>query len=104
MLQNNYLSGLDSLLPKSKTDRQFTLIHINLVSQYIYISISFSVVSTLRNFVRLFNKAHEENIKQIEAEKKKEEKDKETSNEPSKPSDSKIESKDIKKHPTKTAK
>lgn len=54
--------------------------------------------------MRLFNKAHDENCKQLEAEKKKAERDKETSNEPSKPSDSKIESKDIKKSPIKTVK
>ncbi|KAK1436353.1 hypothetical protein QVD17_02132 [Tagetes erecta] len=39
------------------------------------------VVSTLRNFVRMFNQAHEENCKQIEAEKKKAEKEKESTNE-----------------------
>lgn len=31
----------------------------------------FSVVSTLCSFVKMFNKAHEENCQQIEAEKKK---------------------------------
>ncbi|XP_024961028.1 formin-like protein 13 [Cynara cardunculus var. scolymus] len=51
------------------------------------------VVSTLRNFVRMFNQAHEENIKQQEAEKKKAVK--EASKETSKPSDSNIESEQI---------
>ncbi|CAH1449234.1 unnamed protein product [Lactuca virosa] len=45
------------------------------------------VVSTLKNFVRTFNQAHDENCKQIEAEKKKAEK--EALEEKSKPNDSK---------------
>nr|GEZ56204.1 hypothetical protein [Tanacetum cinerariifolium] len=45
------------------------------------------VVATLQNFVRTFIQAHDENCKQIEAEKKKAEK--EASNDISKPSDSK---------------
>ncbi|KAI3827543.1 hypothetical protein L1987_01620 [Smallanthus sonchifolius] len=50
------------------------------------------VVSTLRNFVSMFNQAHDENCKQLEAEKKKAEKEKESSNEMSKPADPNIES------------
>ncbi|XP_071726855.1 formin-like protein 18 [Rutidosis leptorrhynchoides] len=60
------------------------------------------VVSTLRNFVRMFNQAHDENLKQIEAEKKKAEK--EASNELSKPSDSDIVSEHIKDSPVKPVK
>nr|XP_043629693.1 formin-like protein 13 [Erigeron canadensis] len=60
------------------------------------------VVSTLRNFVRMFNQAHEENCKKLEAEIKKAEKD--ASNELSKPCDSKMESEKIKNSPIKTVK
>ncbi|KAF5813030.1 putative tensin phosphatase, C2 domain, formin, FH2 domain, protein-tyrosine phosphatase [Helianthus annuus] len=59
------------------------------------------VVSTLRNFVRLFNQAHEENLKKIEADKKKAEKEKESSNEMSK-NDSKTELENTKKSFVKT--
>ncbi|KAK1418414.1 hypothetical protein QVD17_27558 [Tagetes erecta] len=62
------------------------------------------VVSTLKNFVRLFNQAHEENCKQLEAEKKKAEKEKESSNEMSKPTDSNIEPERMKNSPVKTVK
>lgn len=37
-----------------------------------------AVTSTLLNFVRLFRKAHEENVKEAEAEQKKAEKEAET--------------------------
>lgn len=39
------------------------------------ITILFSVVTTLLKFVRMFNQANEENAKQLEAEKKKAEKE-----------------------------
>ncbi|KAJ0524817.1 putative tensin phosphatase, C2 domain, formin, FH2 domain, protein-tyrosine phosphatase [Helianthus annuus] len=62
------------------------------------------VVSTLCNFVRMFNKAHDENCKQLEADKKKAEKEKESPNEMSKPTDSKTESEPTKNSLTKTVK
>ncbi|XP_076920630.1 formin-like protein 17 [Bidens hawaiensis] len=62
------------------------------------------VVATLKNFVRMFNQAHDENCKQIEAEKKKAEKEKESSNEVSKPADSNIESENTKNSLTKPVK
>ncbi|XP_076900290.1 formin-like protein 18 [Bidens hawaiensis] len=62
------------------------------------------VVATLKNFVRMFNQAHDENCKQLEAEKKKAEKEKESSNEVSKPTDSNIESENTKSTLTKPVK
>ncbi|KAL8265403.1 hypothetical protein R6Q59_023533 [Mikania micrantha] len=59
------------------------------------------VVSTLRNFVRMFIVAHDENCKQIEAEKKKAEKEKESSTEMPK-NDSSIVSDSMKKSLVKT--
>lgn len=57
-------------------------VHRNLELLY-YLTINFAaVVSTLLNFVRMFNKAHEENCKQQEFDKKKAEK--EAASEPTK--------------------
>ena len=55
-----------------------------------YITSSFAVVSTLLNFVRMFVRAHDENCKQIELEKKRAQK--EAKNEKMKLSASKKES------------
>ncbi|KAI3754495.1 hypothetical protein L1987_54279 [Smallanthus sonchifolius] len=80
----DFSKDLDSLEPASKSG-----------------NLGGSVVSTLRNFVRMFNQAHDENCKKIEAEKKKAEKDKESSNEMSK-NDSNIDSDNMKKSFIKT--
>ncbi|KAK2996288.1 hypothetical protein RJ639_025845, partial [Escallonia herrerae] len=40
-----------------------------------FVGLSYRVVSTLLNFVRMFNRAHEENSKQLELERKKAEKE-----------------------------
>lgn len=41
----------------------------------LFFDVYFAVVSTLLNFVRMFNRAHEENCKQLELDKKKADKE-----------------------------
>lgn len=51
--------------------------HVLLLIQWLTI---FTVIATLLNFVRMFRKAHEENCKQAELEKKKAQKEAEMEN------------------------
>ncbi|KAI3771863.1 hypothetical protein L6452_03034 [Arctium lappa] len=64
--------GLDS---KAKTGRAFNMSYDHYMSSIVTVRSCDGVVSTLLLFVRMFNQAHEENCKQIEAEKKKAQKE-----------------------------